>query len=104
MTQVDCPAFTAAERDFIRREVCKHFGSFPALADGIFLRTWRAGPNAEQPKIPTAMCGLMERKLVGIPPGPQSRFGTHAYFTPAGVAALRPLLQDRKTVGAHSCS
>jgi hypothetical protein len=50
MTQLDCPAFTAAERDFIRREFCKHFGSFPALADGILLRIWRTGPTAGQPK------------------------------------------------------
>jgi hypothetical protein len=42
MTNLDTSPFTPAERDFIRREFCKHFSSYPALADGIFLRTWRA--------------------------------------------------------------
>ena len=96
MTHVDRAAFSAAERDFIRREFCKHFGSFPTLADGIFLRAWRSGPKADQPKTPKALSGLIERGLVDIPPGPQPRFGVRAYFTPTGLTALHALLQDRR--------
>ena len=41
----DRPAvpFTAPERDLLRRELCRHFGQDPLIADGIFLRTWRGG-------------------------------------------------------------
>ena len=33
------PSFTAKERDLIRRELCRHFGQDPRIADGIFLRS-----------------------------------------------------------------
>ena len=98
MTSLDTSPFTPAERDFIRREFCKHFSSYPALADGIFLRTWRAGPQTGQPKIPKAMAGLVERSLVSLPSEPQPGFGARAYFTKAGLAALRELLQDRRSM------
>ena len=31
--------FTTPERDFVRREFGQHFGSYPLVAEGIFLRT-----------------------------------------------------------------
>jgi hypothetical protein len=98
MTSLAKSPFTPAERDFIRREFCKHFSSCPALADGIFLRTWRAGPHKGQAKIPRAMTGLVERRLVALPSEPQPGFGARAYFTKAGLAALRELLQDRRSM------
>ncbi|RYF24007.1 MAG: hypothetical protein EOO77_01055 [Oxalobacteraceae bacterium] len=98
MASFDTNSFTPAERDFIRREFCTHFSSYPTLADGIFLRTWRAGPQKGQLKIPKAMAGLVERSLVSLPSEPQSSFGRRAYFTEAGVAALRELLQDRRSM------
>ena len=98
MASFDTNPFTPVERDFIRREFCTHFSSYPALDDGIFLRTWRAGPQKGQPKIPKAMVGLLERNLVSLPSEPQSGFGKRAYFTEAGLAALRELLQDRRSM------
>ena len=97
MASFDSTPFTPVERDFIRREFCMHFSSYPALTDGIFLRTWRAGPQKGQPKIPKAMTGLLERNLVSLPSEPQSGFGRRAYFTEAGLAALRELLQDQRS-------
>jgi hypothetical protein len=44
-------SFTAPVRDVIRRESSPHFGAYPSLTDGTFLRTWRAGPQAGQPKL-----------------------------------------------------
>ena len=38
-------SFTTKERDLIRRELCRHFGQDPRIADGIFLRTWRGGEH-----------------------------------------------------------
>ena len=91
-------AFTPIERDLIRREFCKHFGSYPTLADGMLLRTWRSGPKAGLPKIPKAMAGLVERGLVDIPSEPQPAFVARAHFTAAGLAALRELLEDRRSM------
>ena len=98
MASFDANSFKPAERDFIRREFCEHFSSYPALADGIFLRTWRAGPQKGQAKIPKAMAGLVERSLVSFPSEPQSGFGRRAYFTEAGLAAFRELLKDRRSM------
>jgi hypothetical protein len=36
--------FSAPERDLIRREMAQHFGHYPGLADGIYLRAWLSGP------------------------------------------------------------
>jgi hypothetical protein len=38
----------------IRLELMPRFGQEPALTNGLFLRTWRRGPQKGQPKIPTA--------------------------------------------------
>ena len=56
--------FSAAERELIRHEMGLRFGQYPSLADGLFLRTWRAGPSKGEPKIPPAVRSLLERGLV----------------------------------------
>jgi hypothetical protein len=89
------PSFTAAERDLIRREMGLHFGQLPILADGLLLRTWRGGPSKGEPKLPPPVRSMRERGLVEVRPG---RFGPRAYFTVAGLAALRLLLQDRRAM------
>ena len=45
-------SFTANERELIRHEMGIHFGQYPSLADGIFLRTWRGGPQKSEPENP----------------------------------------------------
>ena len=91
-----CP-FTAPERELIRRELSVHFATYPSVADGIFLRTWRAGPQAGQPKLPPAIRSMLERGLVELRPDGHRRL-TCAFFTEAGVAALRELAQDRRAL------
>jgi hypothetical protein len=86
--------FTGPERDVIRREFGLRFGAYPCLADGIFLRTWRSGPQAGQPKLPPGVRGMLERGLVKIRWDPRSRL-PHAFFTEAGLSALRQLAGDR---------
>jgi hypothetical protein len=98
MTALAAHSFSLAEREFIRREFGQRFGSFPTLAEGIFLRRWRTGPQAGQAKIPKAMVGLIERELVVLSSEPPSILGTRAHFTPAGLDALRELLQDRRAM------
>lgn len=83
-----CP-FDARERDLIRREFGVHFGQPSHLADGMLLRTWRSGPEKNQPKLPPAVRSMMARGLVEVRHGPR---GFRAYFTEAGLAAVRVLL------------
>ena len=89
---------TSAERDLIRREFCQRFGQDPSLAEGFFLRCWRTGPKAGQPKVPKAMEGLIARGLVAVSSMAPTILGTRAHFTPAGLEALRMLLQDRRAM------
>ncbi len=88
-------SFTPVERNLLRHEFLVRFGQAPRLADGIWLRGWRGGPQAGQPKIPAAVASLLERGLVELGP---DRIGFRARFTPAGIAALRLLAQDKRAL------
>src|SRR2546421_5594141 len=93
MTSPSKPAsspFTAPERDLLRRELCRHFGEDPSIADGIFLRTWRTGERRNEPKIPPAMQSMLERGFMELR---TTNRGTRAFFTGSWVgraAATRP--------------
>ncbi len=79
----------------LRFEFLVRFGQAPRLADGMWLRTWRGGPQAGQPKVSPAMRSMLDRGLVTIEIAPP---GARAYFTEAGYAALRVLAQDRRAL------
>src|SRR5690242_14247716 len=87
--------FTTKERDLLRREFCRHFGQDPAIADGIFLRTWRGGKKRGRPKIPPAVQTMLDRGLVELRTTNQ---WPRAFFTEAGLAALRQLVLDRRAM------
>jgi hypothetical protein len=87
--------FTATERELIRREMGLHFGQYPSLADGLLLRTWRGGPQKGEPKLPPAVQSMLERGLIKLR---AERSGPRAFFTEAGLAALRQLLRDRRAM------
>ena len=89
--------FTAPERDLIRRELGVRFTTYPSIADGILLRTWRAGPQAGQPKLPPAIQSMVQRGLVEVRAGGHPRL-PRAFFTEAGVDALRQLARDRRAM------
>ena len=91
-TPAPCP-FTPQEREYIRRELDMFFGTLPSVAEGFQLRTWRGGPLAGQPKVPPPVRTMVERGLVEI------RIDTRmpkAYFSAAGLTALRLLALDRR--------
>jgi hypothetical protein len=88
--------FTATERELIRLELMPRFGQDSDLANGLFLRTWRAGPEKGQPKVPKAIQTMLDRGLVRIGTNPMGR--PAAFFTKAGVDGLRQLLQDRRVM------
>src|ERR1700712_411677 len=87
--------FTTAERNLLRSEFMIRFGQPPSLAEGLWLRAWRGGPQAGKPKIPAAVTSMLARGLVEIGP---DRIGYRARFTPAGIAALRLFAQDRRAL------
>jgi hypothetical protein len=88
-------SFTAQERELIRHEMGIHFSQYPSLADGIFLRTWRGGPQKNQPKIPPAVRTMMDRGLVEIR---TTERGPRAFFAEAGLEELRGLLLDARSM------
>ena len=87
-----CP-FTTPERDLIRRELGMRFSQFPSVAGGLFLRTWRGGPQAGQPKVPPPVRSMLERGLITLR---TDQRWTRAHFTPAGLDALREMARDRR--------
>ena len=80
----------------IRLELMPRFGQEPELANGLFLRTWRGGPQKGEPKIPKAMQGMLDRGLVRIGTNPMGRAA--AFFTESGLEGLRLLLQGRRVM------
>ena len=86
-------SFTAGERAYIRRELDMFFSTLPRVDEGFQLKTWRGGPQAGQPKVPPAAQTLVARGLMRLdaalrPP--------RLFFTEAGLAALRAMMEDRR--------
>jgi hypothetical protein len=92
--------FTTAERALIRQAFGMHFGQYPRVADGILLRIRRSGPEAGQPKLPPAVKTMVERKLMEVRPG---QYGSRAFFTKAGLAALRALTTNYRFLNPDLC-
>jgi SRSO17 transposase len=55
--------FTPGERDYIRRELEMFFSTYPTVAEGFQLKTWRGGAHAGEAKLPPAAKSLLERGL-----------------------------------------
>src|SRR3954464_13676881 len=91
--------FTQQERDLIRLELMPRFGQDPDLANGLFLRTWRNGPQKDEPKIPKAIQTMLGRGLVTIGTNPMGR--PAAFFTEAGLEGLRLLLRDSRAMDSE---
>jgi hypothetical protein len=85
--------FSAGERDYIRRELDMFFSTYPTVADGFMLKTWRGGPRAGQPKIPPAAKSLLERGLMRLDPSQRMPL---LFFTETGMAELRKMMSDRR--------
>ena len=85
--------FIAKERDLIRREFMVRWGGTRSLHEGFFLRRWGSGPQKGTPKVGATIRSMLARGLVEIvDPKPGFPF---ACFTPAGIAALRAMVQHR---------
>ncbi len=85
--------FTSGERDYIRRELGLFFSTYPTVAEGFQLKTWRGGLDAGKPKLPPPAKTLIERKLMRL--DTYGRF-PRLFFTDAGLTALRVMMTDRR--------
>ena len=85
--------FTPRERDYIRRELDMFFSTYPRVADGFQLKTWRGGPQAGQAKVPPTAKGLVDRGLMRL--DTSDRF-PRLFFTEAGMTELRAMMTDRR--------
>jgi len=87
--------FTARERDYIRRELDMFFSTYPRVADGFQLKTWRGGPQAGQAKLPPTAKRLVDRGLMRLDVSDRL---PRLFFTEAGMAELRAMVMDRRLV------
>ena len=87
--------FTAAERALLRRELGRHFGQDPRIADGLFLRTWRGGERRGQRRRFRRPCKPCWSAACSRSRSPAR---SRAFFTEPGLAALRQLVGDRRAM------
>lgn len=85
--------FTPAEREYIRRELDMFFSTYPSVAEGFQLRTWRGGPQAGQPKLPPAAKTLLERGLMRLDTSGRM---PHLFFTEPGLVELRAMMREKR--------
>lgn len=88
-------SFSAIEREYIRQELDISFGTYPSVARGFHLRTWKSGPLAGQPRLPKAVENLVARGLMVVR---WDRLGPRAYFTEEGMKELREFASEPKFV------
>lgn len=94
MERIDLVAtLTAGEREYIRRELDQFFSTFPSVAEGFALRTWRGGPQQGRPKLPPPAKGLVDRGLMRLD---ESSAIPRLFFTEAGREALRHMMADHR--------
>ncbi len=93
MTAAD---FTPKERDLIRREFAYCCGAARSIQDGILVRRWATGPRKGQPKPVAAVQSMLDRALLVLQD--DGAYWLRAQFTPEGIAALRRMATDKRTL------
>jgi hypothetical protein len=69
------------------------FSTYPTVAEGVQLKTWRGGPQAGQPKLPPSARSLLVRGLMRLDAASRP---PRLFFTEAGLANLRAMMADRR--------
>jgi hypothetical protein len=93
LNQPIASGFTPGERDYIRRELDMFFSTYPAVAEGFMIKTWRGGVDAGKPKLSPVAKGLIDRGLMRLDTGSRA---PRLYFTKEGLAELRAMMTDRR--------
>jgi hypothetical protein len=69
------------------------FSTYPTVAEGFMLKTWRGGPDAGKPKLSPIAKGLVDRGLMRLDTASRP---PRLFFTTAGLAELRVMMTDRR--------
>ncbi len=85
----------AAEREMIRREFMTRFGEALSVAEGFHIKRWTTGAKKGQPKLTTAVQGMLDRGLITII---DQGYWPRAIFTTKGMLALKRLAADRRAL------
>jgi len=93
MTKIDV---TLKERDLIRREFVRSFGSVRSIQDGILVRRWATGPHKGKPKPVAAVQSMLDRELLVMQD--DGIYWLTARFTAKGIAALQSMASDRRSL------
>lgn len=91
--------FTTAERALIRYEFMVRFGQAPSLTDGIWLKTWRGGERAGQPKVPPAVASMPARGLVEGRAAARDAGDAHPARSTPSPSPLAPVPRRRRKPG-----
>src|ERR1700736_268347 len=89
--------FKPGQRECIRRELDTFFSTYPTVAEGFQLKTWRSGPQAGQPKRPPSARSLLDRGLMRLDAGSRP---PRLFFTDTGLVELRAMMADRRLADA----
>jgi hypothetical protein len=93
LNQPIAEGFTPGERDYIRRELDMFFSTYPTVAEGFMVKTWRGGVDAGTPKLSPVAKGLIDRGLMRLDTGSRA---PRLFFTIEGLAELRAMMTDRR--------
>jgi hypothetical protein len=93
LNQPIAAGFTPGERDYIRRELDMFFSTYPTVAEGFMIKTWRGGVDAGKPKLSPVAKGLIDRGLMRLDTGSRA---PRLFFTTEGLAELRAMMTDRR--------
>lgn len=85
--------FTPRERDYIRRELDMFFSTYPTVAEGFYLKTWKGGPLKGKAKAPPVARGLLDRGLMRLD---ETGRLPKLFFTGAGLASLRAMMMETR--------
>jgi hypothetical protein len=69
------------------------FSTYPTVAEGFQLKTWRGGPQAGQPKLPPSAQSLLDRGLMRLDADSRP---PRLVFTDVGLVELRAMMTDRR--------
>jgi hypothetical protein len=88
-----CDDVHAREREYVRRELDMFFSTYPTVAEGFQLKTWRSGRHAGQPKLPPPARNLLDRELMWLDADSRP---PRLFFTDDGRVELRAMMANRR--------
>ncbi len=80
-----------SEKELVRCEFISNFGEPQSVTNGFLIKRWATGPKKGQPKLKTAMRGMLDRGLVTLV---DEGYWPRAMLTEKGFKALKRLAAE----------